>query len=82
MSIRLISNPPIALKHAHQQLAEMLANGRVPSVLSCRASRIEAECHWQASMGQAHMRVSSSYADTVLGNMLKNVRKDHMQGYC
>lgn len=41
----------ITLKHAHQQLAGMLANGKIPSAFMCRASRIQAEGQLQASIG-------------------------------
>lgn len=41
------------LKHAHQQLAGMLPNGKIPSALMCRASRIQSEGQLQASIRSA-----------------------------
>lgn len=41
----------ITLKHAHQQLAGMLANGKIPSAFMCRAGHIQAEGQLQASIG-------------------------------
>jgi hypothetical protein len=41
----------ITLKRAHQQLAGILANGKTPAALMCRASRIQAEGQLQASIG-------------------------------
>lgn len=44
----LKSAEAITLKHAHQQLAGMLSNGRFPSVLMSCASRIKARGQRQA----------------------------------
>jgi len=43
----------IALKQAHQQLAGIMANGKTPPALMCRASRIQADGQWQASIRSA-----------------------------